>query len=160
MSSEKKLLKVFKEIIKLAWAKTPSVLRQKIVRSTQKKFTFSAAAIVLNKKDEVLLLKHTLRPHYNWGIPGGFIEHGEQPDEALRRELREEIGIEVEVLEMLQVRTINRHVEIIFRAKTNGKAEVKSFEISDVGWFHADNLPEKLSPGQRRMLGKFFESGL
>jgi 8-oxo-dGTP diphosphatase len=150
------LLKIFKEIIKLAWSKTPSVLRYKIVRSTQKKFTFSVAAIILNKRDEVLLLKHTLRPHYNWGIPGGFVSYGEQPVEALRRELREEIGIEVENVEMLRVRTIHRHIEIIFRAETDEKAEAKSFEISDVGWFSRDNLPENLSPVQKKMIENFF----
>lgn len=154
------MLQVFKEIIKLAWSKTPSYLRYKIVRTTQKKFTFSVAAIILNKRDEVLLLKHTLRPHYNWGIPGGFVNHGEQPVEALRRELFEETGIKVEDVELLRVRTIRRHVEIIFRALTDDNPEAKNFEISDVGWFHLGNLPERLSPVQKQMLKDFFDSVL
>ena len=81
---------------------------------------------------EVLLLKHILRPYYNWGIAGGFVNHGEQPEEALRRELREETGIELANIEMLTVRTLHRHIEIIFRADGIGEPEVKSYEISEV----------------------------
>ncbi len=141
------------------WAKTPPFLRLKIIRSTQKKFTVSVAAIIFNNKGEVLLLNHILRPKFNWGIPGGFINHGEQPEDALRRELREETGIELENVEMIRVRTINRHIEILFRAEGKGKAEVKSHEISDVGWFSADNLPERLSEVQKVIIQKFLDSG-
>lgn len=117
------------------------------------------AAIILNKKGEVLLLNHILRPHFNWGIPGGFVNHGEQPEDALRRELREETGIALENIEMFRVRTINRHIEILFRADGIGKAEVRSHEISDVGWFSADNLPDRLSEVQKDILRKFLDSG-
>lgn len=141
------------------WAKTPPFLRLKIIRSTQKKFTVSVAAIIFNNKGEVLLLNHILRPKFNWGIPGGFINHGEQPEDALRRELREETGIELENVRMIRVRTINRHIEILFRAEGKGKAEVKSHEISDVGWFSADNLPERLSKVQKVIIYEFLDSG-
>ena len=137
----------------------PPFLRLKIIRSTQKKFTVSVAAIIFNNKGELLLLNHILRPKFNWGIPGGFINHGEQPEAALRRELREETGIELENVEMLRVRTINRHIEILFRANGKGKAEVKSHEISDVGWFSADNLPERLSEAQKMIIREFLDSG-
>ena len=147
-----------KKLIGYVWAKTPPFLRHKIVRSTQKKFTVSVAAIVINKKGEVLLLNHILRPIYNWGIPGGFINHGEQPADTLRRELREETGIELENVEMLRVRTLNRHIEIMFRAEGIGKAEVKSHEIFDVGWFRADNLPEGLSKIQKIFIQNFLDS--
>lgn len=141
------------------WAKTPPFLRLKIIRSTQKKFTVSVAAIIFNNKGELLLLNHILRPKFNWGIPGGFINHGEQPEDALRRELREETGIELEKVRMIRVRTINRHIEILFQAEGKGKAEVKSHEISDVGWFRADNLPERLSEVQKVIIQNFLDSG-
>ena len=140
------------------WAQTPPFLRLKIIRSTQKKFTVSVAAIIFNNKDEVLLLNHILRPKFNWGIPGGFVNHGEQPEDAIRRELREETGMELENIEMIRVRTINRHIEILFRAEGRGKAEVKSHEISDVGWFNADNLPENVSEVQKVIIQNFLDS--
>lgn len=136
----------------------PPFLRLKIIRTTQQKFTVSVAAIVLNKKGELLLLNHTMRPRFNWGIPGGFINSGEQPETSVRRELREETGIELENIELIRVRTINRHIEILFRAKGKGKAEVKSHEIKDVGWFNPDNLPDEMSDVQKEIIRKFFKS--
>jgi 8-oxo-dGTP diphosphatase len=54
-----------------------------------------AAAIIVNQADELLLLRRspsTLRWPGRWGIAGGGMEAGETPEQALHRELREELG--------------------------------------------------------------------
>lgn len=124
---------------------------------TQSKFTVSAAAVVVNETNEVLLLNHVLRPFSGWGLPGGFIDHGEQPEEAIRRELKEEAGIELKELKMYSIRTVNRHVEIIFSALADGDARVMSHEIMDLGWFANDALPEKVSRSQMLMIRRVLD---
>jgi mutator protein MutT len=126
----------------------------KIIRASQRKFTVSVAAIVINENNEILLLDHVLRPGASWGIPGGFIEHGEQPADAVRRELYEETGIELTDVELFRVRTIYRHVEILFRAKAVGTATVKSREINAVGWFRTGEMPENMSRTQKTLVEK------
>lgn len=130
----------------------PYFLRLRIIRVTQEKFTVSVAAIITNDRNEILLLNHVLRPFSGWGIPGGFIEAGEQPDAAVRREIREETGLELTNLEMMRVRTIKRHVEILFRAAATGKGEVKSREINALGWFEIDEMPERMSCVQKSLI--------
>jgi 8-oxo-dGTP diphosphatase len=136
------------------WKRIPSRFRLRIIRATQKKFTASVGVIITNANGKVLLLEHILRPGSGWGIPGGFIEHAEQPETAARRELREETGIELENLRMLRVRTLNRHIEFLFRAESNEKAEVKSREIKSLGWFAVDEMPEEMSPIQKSTVEK------
>ncbi len=131
------------------WKRIPSRFRLKIIRVTQKKFTASVGVIITNRDGKILLLDHYLRPGSGWGIPGGFIEHGEQPEAAARRELREEAGIELENLQMVRVRTVNRHIEFLFRAESNETAEVKSREIKSLGWFAVDAMPEDMSSIQK-----------
>lgn len=115
------------------------------------------AAIIFNAEGKVLLLEHLLRPHASgWGIPGGFIEHGEQPAEAIRREIREEAGIELENLQMIRVRTIRSHVEILFRAESSDKAKVNSQEILSLDWFAIDEMPPGMSDIQRTLVEKVF----
>ncbi|HSK72087.1 MAG TPA: NUDIX hydrolase [Pyrinomonadaceae bacterium] len=148
------MLKIFFQKI---WQSLPPAFKLKITRLSQDKFTVSAAAIVLNEKGEVLLLDHVFRSQLSWGLPGGFIEHGESPEEGIRREIYEETGLELENLGILRVRTINRHIEILFRATAKGKAEVKSREIKAAGWFKPDDLPEKISHVQKNLIKKFLE---
>jgi len=143
---------MLKKSIGFIWRKMPYFLRLRIIRVTQEKFTVSVAAIITNDRNEILLLNHVLRPFSGWGIPGGFIEAGEQPETAVRREIREETGLELTTLEMMRVRTIKRHVEILFRAAATGKGEVKSREINALGWFEIDEMPERMSCVQKSLI--------
>jgi 8-oxo-dGTP diphosphatase len=141
-------------IVGTIWKLIPSRWRLKIIRVTQKKFTASVGAIITNSDEKVLLLEHILRPASGWGIPGGFLNQNEQPEQAVRRELREETGLELENVQMLRVRTTNRHIEFLFRATSNGTAEVKSREIKSLGWFAVDKMPEEMSSVQKSIVEK------
>lgn len=132
-------------------------MRLRIVRLTQAKFTFSAAVVIVNEKKEVLLLNHVLRPFSGWGLPGGFIDYGENPEQAIRREVIEEVGIEVENLRMIRVRTLNSHIEVLFTARPVGVPEIKSREIFGLGWFEMENLPDSMSTPQKRVIGEVLE---
>ncbi len=140
--------------IGFAWKILPPWLRLRIIRSTQQKFTVSAAAVIINSEGKVLLLDHLLRPYSGWGLPGGFMTATEQPDDAIRREIREETGMEMANLEMFRIRTIGRHIEILFRAESAGEATVQSHEIIGLGWFGVDELPEKLSKSQKTVISE------
>lgn len=132
----------------------PQFARVRLIRLSQNTFTISVGAVVLNEKGEILLLDHVLRPASGWGIPGGFMNFGEQAHEAVKREIFEETGLEIEDVQMMWMRTLNRHIEIIFRAKGTGKAEVKSREINSLGWFTFDEMPPEMHKGQREIIKK------
>jgi len=136
------------------WRYLPGILRRRVVRLGQSRFTATAGAMIFDDQSRILLLEHVFRPDSGWGIPGGFLTKDEQPEEALRRELREEIGIEVEDVEMFFVRNLRgpRQIEIYFRAKAIGSPRPCSFEIKKAEWFPTDNLPRELSKDQRRLI--------
>src|SRR5205823_4338873 len=61
-----------------------------------------AAEGLLERDGKVLLAKRAREPRKGyWDVPGGFLEEGEEPIEGLKREYREETGIEVEPVEFL-----------------------------------------------------------
>src|SRR2546423_9783284 len=105
---------MLKKLLGALWRRAPKRLRRLSVSLSQTKFTVTAGAIVEDGEGRVLLLKHVFRVGSGWGIPGGFITEGEQPDEAVRRELREEVGLEIEDLKLAFLRTLKgaRQVEI------------------------------------------------
>jgi len=136
------------------WRHIPGAIRRRLVRLGQTRFTVTAGAMIFDDAGRILLLEHVFRPDSVWGIPGGFLGRNEQPEEGLRRELREEIGIEVEDVSLLFVRTLKRpgQVEIYFRARTIGTPTPSSFEIKKAEWFAVDALPEELSQDQKRLI--------
>ena len=149
---------MLQKIMGKIWRWSPALLRAYFVRLTQKTFTVSVGAIVTNHEGKVLLLDHVLRPASGWGIPGGFINENEQPEEAVKREICEEIGLEIENVELLRARTFKRHVEILFRARAQGEGTIKSMEIKEVKWFAIDEMPEEMSRGQKQIIRHFLGS--
>ena len=121
------------------------------MRVTHTRFTVTAGAIVFNDAGQVLLLKHRFRAGSGWGLPGGFLEAGEQPLDALRRELREEIGMEIKDVEVFAARSFRkpRQVEVLFRCRANGVAHPQNMEVELAEWFSLDSLPEGLPKDQR-----------
>lgn len=145
---------MFKQIVGKIWRKMPRALRSKLIRVSQKKFTASVAAIITDEKKQVLLLEHVLRPASGWGIPGGFMEFGEQPEEAIRRELKEETGLKLENVRLYRARVLNRHIEFIFRAEARGEAKILSREILKAEWFEPQDMPEMMSRAQKSLVKK------
>ena len=121
------------------------------MRLAHTRFTVTAGAVIFNDKREVLLLKHRFRAGSGWGLPGGFMEHGEQPIDALRRELREEIGLEVDDVEVFASRSFRKpkQVEVLFRARANADVKSLTIEVERAEWFALDSLPEGLPRDQR-----------
>lgn len=143
---------MLKKLVGFVWNITPYFVRMHVIRLTQAKFTVSVAAVIFDENNKVLLLDHVLRPKWSWAIPGGFIEQGEQPEIAVKREIKEETDLELENMKMFRVRTIGRHVEILFRATAKGEIKIKTNEIKDAGWFEIDKMPEKMSKVQRLLI--------
>ena len=126
-------------------------MRRWTMRLAHTRFTVTAGAVIFNDKREVLLLKHRFRAGSGWGMPGGFMEQGEQAIEALRRELREEIGLEVDDVELFAVRSFNKpkQVEVLFRARANAQVRSLTMEVERAEWFALDSLPAGLPRDQR-----------
>lgn len=136
------------------WRHLPGAMRRRVVRLGQRRFTVTVGAMLFDERGRILLLEHVFRPDSGWGIPGGFIGRREQPEAALRRELREEIAVEVEDVELLFVRALGRprQVEIYFRARVIGHPQPSSFEIRRAEWFAIDELPNELSRDQQGLI--------
>jgi 8-oxo-dGTP diphosphatase len=145
---------MFKDLLGTIWRRAPRALRRWTVRFSHPRFAVTAAAIITDGRGRVLLLKHRFRPGSGWGLPGGFIEKGEQPDAALRRELREEIGLEVEQLKLFAVRAFKKpkQVEVVFMGQAIGNTDELNFEIQEAVWFLPGEFPAELPRDQTEMI--------
>ena len=149
------------DLLGAIWRRAPQALRRWTVRFSQSRFAVTAGAIVTDDRGRVLLLKHRFRPGAGWGMPGGFMEEGEQPDEAVRRELREEIGLEVEQLKLVTTRAFKKpkQVEIVFRCQAVGNPDQLNFEIQRAAWFLPGELPKELAADQVNLIKLALDDG-
>jgi mutator protein MutT len=145
---------VWQKLIAVAWRKMPARFRRWSMRVTQTRFTVTAGALIFNSEGKVLLLKHRFRAGSGWGIPGGFLEAGEQPEAAMRRELREEIGLEVVHVEIFTSRSFRkpRQVEILFRCHADADVKPLTIEVERAEWFSVHELPAGLPKDQRALI--------
>ncbi|GAB4557402.1 MAG: hypothetical protein Tsb0017_12100 [Geothermobacteraceae bacterium] len=104
------------------------------------------SALVRNDSHEILLIRH---PKRGWELPQGHVEAGESLDEALRREVLEETGYQVEpegILALLSKRGPEPSAVIVgFAARLNCGTARTSEESLEVGWFREEEaraLPE------------------
>ena len=143
------------------WRLLPARFRRWSMRATHTRFTVTAGAIIFNDAGQVLLLKHRFRAGSGWGLPGGFLEAGEQPLDALRRELREEIGFEVRDAQVFAARSFRkpRQVEVLFRCRGNGSPKPRDMEIEIAEWFSVNALPEGLPKDQRLFIERAAADG-
>jgi len=144
------------ELISKIWKKMPPWLRLRITRATQHKFTASVVGIISNENGEVLLLDHVLRPASGWGLPGGFLDPQEQPADGLKREIREETGLELTDIEHYKTRVIRRHVEVLFTARSTGIGSIGSREIKEIRWFAIGEMPAEMNRDQQALIREIF----
>lgn len=104
----------------------------------------SVAAMVTNEKGEILLVKS---PWRGWEYPGGLIEPGESFQEALRREVLEESGVEIEITGFVGIcKNVERNiVNIDFTARYIGGELRTSEESTEVAWVTPEQAKEMIT---------------
>jgi NAD+ diphosphatase len=116
----------------------------------------SPAIIVLIERDDQILLArgHAFLPG-RFGIIAGFVEPGESLEDAVRREVQEEVGLELGQIEYFgsQPWPFPHGIMIGFRARhVGGEISLEDGELAEARWFGLDdlpNIPAKLSIARR-----------
>jgi len=135
------------------WNGLASPVRRDLAWLAHAKFTHGVAGVILDKRGRVLLLKHRFWKQQRWGLPGGHARRGETLAATLRRELREETGLEVKPTKLLRVTTSQGWMaQFIVLAECTGEPAARSAEIMDARFWERTELPENLLPAHRAVL--------
>lgn len=117
--------------------------------------------VLISSGDEILLLRHRNRNQNTFACLAGFIEVGETAEQAVRREIREEVGLEVKNLRYVgsQGWPFPDQLMLAFTAEyESGEIKLQADEISEAKWFKRDELPDIPARGSiawRLINGKF-----
>lgn len=105
------------------------------------------SVVITNLTGDVLLLKHSYGPDV-WSLPGGGIGRGEDPLAAARREVREELGVELARIEAIgtldEVLSGSPHTAHLFAGVCDQRPQPDGREVIEARFFPSHSLPEPL----------------
>ncbi len=109
------------------------------------------AALIL-RDGHLLLTRRGIEPFYDyWDIPGGFLDYGEAPEDGLRRELQEELGLDVEIESIFGLFTDEYGEDgvailaILYRCTALHEPAFCADDVVEYRWFPLDHLPERIA---------------
>jgi 8-oxo-dGTP diphosphatase len=121
-----------------------------------------AVAVLIKKEDQVLMVQRMYDPQKgHWTLPSGFVDAGEDPVEAVKRECTEETGLLIGNVQLLDVIFSQEHprgasILIIYRAEIFS-GELKAGDDADkTAFFNIHNLPPLAFISTQRILDLYF----
>lgn len=148
---------MIKRILLKIWKVLPLWLQVVLSRVIRPLFQVFAAAVILDEQKNILLVKSTYNRFHPWGLPGGGLEYGEHPEEAVIREVWEETGLRICVEKLLLINTLRPdRVGMYYLCRITGGTFYPSDEVSEFAYFSLDALPDVRSFDQdmlRRLHG-------
>ena len=108
----------------------------------------------------IILIERNNIP-YGWAIPGGFMDYGESAETAAIREAKEEVSLDVELVEQLQLysdpkRDARKHtIALVFIATAKG-TPIAADDAKNVGIFHQWEIPDNLCFDHNRILEDYW----
>ncbi len=110
----------------------------------------AAAGVVIDPDRRVLLVRRAIEPFLgSWALPAGYQEIDEDPRDTVVREIREESGIDVEVLELFDLLFVIAPTRkpanlAVYLCRPLGGQLQPGHDASEAAWFELDRLPMDL----------------
>ncbi len=156
-----RLCRRFGALFYRAWGRLPAWAQDTLVYLGAPKSTFGVSAIILDHEGRLLLVHHTYG-NPAWYTPGGLIGRHEQPDVALARELREELGLEAAVGPVVRVQheTYRHHVTVYYRVTVMGSPRPNGAEVDAHRYVAPAALSGLMDRASARLLQAMLKSDL
>ena len=124
----------------VGFRKLPGPVRRAAVRLGAPNYTVGAVCLLEHDGDVLFLWQ----PHrLGWSLPGGLLEHGEEPADGVRREVAEEVGLDIEPGDpvITRVDPVGQVVDVVFRVKLDERPTLRlASEARKAEWINPAEL--------------------
>ena len=134
---------MIRKLLLQVWRILPAWLQAILSRIIRPLFQVFAAAVMVDEDGNIFLVKSTYQRFHPWGLPGGSLEYGEHPEEAVVREVWEETGLNVYIEKLLLVNSwLPDRVGFYYLCRIVDGDFHPTDEVSEFGYFSPENLPD------------------
>ncbi len=124
------------------WRNSPSPVRTAVTWAINGKVIVGVSGVLLTDSQQVLLLRHRFHQAGIWGMPGGWLAPGETIFACWRREVREELALEVVIEDIVCHRSTSRTLEFFLLGRIDGgQLAIDPVEILEARLFSQHELP-------------------
>lgn len=132
-----------KRILLKIWRVFPVWVQEILSRMIRPLFQVFAAAVIFDEHKNIFLVKSTYQRFHPWGLPGGSLEYGEHPEQAVIREVWEETGLTICIEKLLLVNSwLPDRVGLYYLCRITGGTFHPTEEISEFDYFSLEDLPD------------------
>ena len=118
--------------------------------------TLGVKVMVFNARGELLLIRNGYGDRSLFALPGGGVKRSEPPEQAARREVREETALDLQRLSLLSTHYSTaegkRDTVYLYSAIADGVPVADGLEVEEARFFAVDRLPERISPAALRRI--------
>jgi 8-oxo-dGTP pyrophosphatase MutT (NUDIX family) len=130
----------------LKYAPWTGQVAQALWRTWRPWVTVGVVGTIFNGAGQMLIVEHVFHPKFPWGLPGGWMERDESPDDTVRREALEETNLRIEVIKPLLIAKtamLAGHLDIAYLCTTQQNPdEVQlSSELLAYKWIEPQEAP-------------------
>ena len=134
---------MMKKILLQIWRVFPIWFQEILSRRIRPLFQVFAAAVIFDDHKNIFLVKSTYQRFHPWGLPGGSLEYGEHPEEAIIREVWEETGLSISIERLLLVNSwLPDRLGFYYLCRITDGTFHPTEEVSEMACFSLDNLPD------------------
>ena len=138
------------------WKRLPLWARHMLLWTFNAHFIIGTVAMIDDGDGRILVARHTYRRRTPWALLGGWVRRGEDPADALVREIREETALEADVGAPLAIHMESpTHLTLVYHARLRGGAFRPSAEVSEIRYIGPGTWPEGLRDDHRALIEAF-----
>ena len=137
------------------------------VRMVQPRVTLGVVGVLLDAdRAHVLLVEHVFHPQHPWGLPGGWMNRGEDPAQTIVREFAEETGLRVHPERLLLTqRSVDyrQHIDVVYLCALDGAEQTVRLDPNELlayRWVAPADLPPLIRLHQQGIQAAFGQSGV
>lgn len=151
------VVSLIRKILFSTYKVLPVNIRYFISQLFTDKFSVGMVAFVI-KNNEILLLKHSYQN--SWGLPGGWMQKGEELTQTMEREIQEELNILAKVVDIFEIKSVLKRPIIdvaVVCHYVSGKIKEDQVEVEKATFFPIDALPDNIISTHRPYLERYLK---